>query len=279
MNTAAEQELEELADELGVDTELPTDEVTEYTDLDDSGSAVEIYESTVVKPVPPSTGTVRDMTYTRILDDESHVVLHVQNRFECPSCGTVVMDMELGNQLSGKCSSCSILTCPQCKNTCDGCGTIMCSTCTTGHGLVNGTYCVDCRGDVIQDVGFERGMEKRKQSHSEEMDQLEKQLKDERQAKELELKEEREEREQVRKDWRLIVDAVKAAQGEDEDSDGSDSSSTGKRGDDVFGGSGAFTGHGAFTEGKEYDYSSSEEPGFEQWMDSIENDIDNELQE
>jgi hypothetical protein len=106
-------------------------------------------------------------------------------------------------------------------------------------------------------------MEKRQQSHSEEMDELEKELKSEKQAKKLELQEAKQRRDQIRQDWKVIIQLLDTLQSSDDDGDDEESGET-----DAFGGDGEFSGSGAFTSGKDFSEDDTGSDGNPAWLEN-----------
>ena len=259
--------LEELADEFDVD--LDTSEPGELAEVDVDGVEMEAREATVIKPFRPGNGSVKDETHNYVLENGNQFSLTVKQRPECPSCKHVLAEPDEPNQLAGECSVCGKQTCHRNQSKCEGCGTIFCPDHAKGHGLKDSAYCGDCLGDVVQDIGFDRGMEKRKQSHSEELDQLEKELKQEKQAKKLELQEAKQQRSQIRKDWKIVIQLLDTLKNGDEDDDGDEQE------DEIFGGD-AFQGNSdAFSGGMDLS-GDSDDYG---WFDDIEQEIDGRIAE
>jgi hypothetical protein len=259
-------DLDDFQDKLDVDVDL--EEVEPELDTADSSAVdMEAKEATVVKPFQPGDGYVKDETHTFVLEDDSQFSVTVQKRPECPSCQHVLADSEEPNQLSGACSICNTETCHRCRSTCDGCGTLLCPSCTSGHGLKDGTYCSDCLVDVDEDVEFERELELREQGHEEELDLREQELKEEKERTKLELQEAKQQREEIRQDWKVVIQMLDTLQ----DKENTDS----KEQEDAFGSSGAFGGSGAFDGSLQEDGSDE----VDEWFDGIEQEIDQQLQE
>jgi len=252
--------LEELADEFDVDLEDNQDQLPEGTE----GVEMEAREATVIKPFQNGNGFVKDETHNYVLEDGDQFSLTVKHRPECPSCKHVLAESDEPNQLSGECSVCGKQTCHRNQSKCEGCVTIFCPEHAKGHGLKDNPYCSDCLGDVVEDIGFDRGMEKRKQGHSEEMDKLEKELKSEKQAKKLELQEVKQQRSQIRQDWKVVIQLLDTLKNDTED----DKEERESVGSDVFGGSDAFSGSGAFTSGKDYSNDDTGSDGAPDWLEN-----------
>lgn len=260
--------IEELADEFDVDLEDTEPEQLPSESVD--GVEMEAREATVIKPFRPRNGFVKDEAHNYVLEDGNQFSLTVKHRPECPSCKHVLAESDEPNQLSGECSVCGKQTCHRNQSKCESCGTIFCPEHAKGHGLKDNPYCSDCLGDVVEDIGFDRGMEKRKQNHSEEMDRLEKELKQEKQEKKLELQEAKQQRDQIRQDWKVVIQLLDTVM------EGDDKKDEEERESDAFGGSeDAFSGSGAFTSGKDFstEEDSSEDPDWlENEFESIEGD-------
>lgn len=254
-------QLEELADEFDVD--LEDTDPSQFTEEDVDGVEMETREATVIKPFKHGDGFVKDETHNFVLEDGNQLSLTVKQRPECPSCKHVLAEADEPNQLSGECSVCGKQTCHRNQSKCESCGTIFCPEHAKGHGLKDNPYCSDCLGDVVEDLGFERGMEKRQQSHAEEMDELEKELKSEKQAKKLELQEAKQRRDQVRQDWKVIIQLLDTLQSSDDDGGDEESGET-----DAFGGDGEFSGSGAFTSGKDFSEDDTGSSGNPAWLEN-----------
>ena len=252
--------IEELADEF--DVELENRNLEQLSGQGGDGVEMKAREATVIKPFKPRNGFVKDETHNYVLEDGNQFSLTVKHRPECPSCKHVLAESDEPNQLSGECSVCGKQTCHRNQSKCESCGTIFCPEHAKGHGLKDNPYCSDCLGDVVEDIGFDRGMEKRKQGHSEEMDRLEKELKSEKQAKKLELQEVKQQRSQIRQDWKVVIQLLDTLKDSDKDDEDEDSES------DVFGGDGAFSGSGAFTSGKDYSNDDSDSDGAPDWLEN-----------
>lgn len=272
--------LEELAEELDIELEDDASEHVETVDVNDVD--IEAREATVIKPFKPGNGFVKDETYNYVLENGNQFSLTVKNRPECPSCKHVLAEPDEPNQLAGECSVCGKQTCHRNQSRCEGCGTIFCPEHAKGHGLKDGAYCSNCLGDIVEDIGFERGMEKRKQGHSEEMDRLEKELKQEKQAKELELKEAKQERDQIRKDWKIIIQLLATLKNDDSDDDSDKDECKNRSTADVdsFSGIGdndPFTGSGAFTGNKDFSNDTSgDSSNAPDWLKNEFEDIEEE---
>lgn len=253
-------QLQELADELDVDLDRDTSEILEES-VGDTGDVIfDGREISLIKPYNPSQGVKENRSRTIQIDENNQVSVTVKYRPECPSCSHILSEDDHSNQLSSECTICGVQTCLECKTRCEACEKPLCPDHAKGHGLKDNPYCSDCLGDVIEDIGFDRGMEKRKQGHSEEMDQLEKELKSEKQAKQLELKEEKQQRSQIRQDWKVVIqllDTLKNDNEDDEEESGPESL-TGDSGSSLTGGGDPI--HG----GDEEDDNSSEPD----WLDS-----------
>jgi hypothetical protein len=251
-------QLQELAEEF--DIELEEEDPQEFTEQTVDGVEMEAREATVIKPFSAGNGYVKDENYNYVLEGGDQLSLTVKHRPECPSCSHVLAESDEPNQLSGECSVCGEQTCHRNQSKCESCGKLFCPEHASGHGLKDNPYCDECRGDVEEDLGFERGMEERKQEHSEEMEKLEKELKEEKQRKELELKQVRQEREQIRKDWSTVLQVLETAGAlEDEDQEEEDT------------GPGGLTGGGSLTGGgkpvDENDEDEESEDGTPDWFD------------
>ena len=260
--------IDELAEEFDVELEEdPSQHIEENTE----GVQTEAREATVIKPFQPGNGFVKDETHSHVLDNGKQLSLTVKHRPECPSCKHVLAEPDEPNQLAGECSVCGKQTCHRNQSECEGCGTIFCPEHAQGHGLKDNPYCSDCLSDVNEDIEFDRGMEKRKQSHSEELDQIEKELKEEKQEKKLELKEAKQQRSQIRKDWKTVIqllDTLKDSDSEEEEDEEADV--------DSFTGSGEFTGSGAFTGNKDFSTESSDSSDTPDWLENEFEDIEEE---
>ena len=200
-------DIEDLAENLDVDVDFEDVE----PDLEHGSDAVDMEkkEATVIKPFRAGADVVRNEHHNFVLEDQSQFSVTVKYRPECPSCSHVLAEEDEPNQLSGECSVCGVETCHRCQNRCSGCGTILCPDCTQGHGLKDETYCSTCRSDVDEDIGFERGMEKREQEHKEELDKREQELQEEKERTKMELQELKTQKEQIRQDYQTVVDIVR----------------------------------------------------------------------
>lgn len=231
-------QLQQLAEEFDLELDHEPEDFTESRDVD--GVEMKAREATVIKPFNPDNGFLRNETHNFVLEGGDQLSVTVKHRPECPSCGHVLAEEDEPNTLAGECSVCDRLTCHRNQSKCEGCEKIFCPDHACGHGLKDNSYCEDCLGDVEEDLSFERGMEERKQGHSEEMEKLDKQLKEEKQRKELELKEIRQEREQIRKDWNTVIQLLNTVkepgQDDDEDKDSDSGSLTGGTGGSLTGG-------------------------------------------
>ena len=205
-------QLEELADALDVEFD---EEYESYQDHSIEEIDVETREVTVIKPFKPGEGFVRNENLSSASGTDELSVT-VKHRPECPSCSHVLGDADERNQLIEECAFCGKKTCHECQAECAACEKPLCPDHAKGHGLKDNPYCSDCLGDVVEDLGFERGMEKRQQTHSEEMAELEKELKSEKQAKKLELQEAKQERDQIRQDWKVIIQLLDTLQDNDD---------------------------------------------------------------
>ncbi|WP_313694160.1 hypothetical protein [Halorarum halobium] len=258
--------LEDLADEFGVDLDIDLEPVEPDLEASDGSRLdMETKEATVVKPFKPGDGFVKDETHNFVLEDGSQFSVTVQKRPECPSCQHVLAEADEPNQLSGTCSVCGTETCHRCQSRCDACGTLLCPSCTTGHGLKDGTYCGDCLVDVDEDVEFDRGIEKRELRHSEEMDELEYELKEEKQEKKLQLQEAKQQRDQIRQDWKVVIQLLDTLQSSDDSDEDNDQD-------------GFFGGEGLLDEGSTFSDSSGSVSGPD-WLEETENEIDDQLKE
>jgi hypothetical protein len=261
--------LGDIVDDMDLDADPEKLEFQELTTDQGTGSEVETQNLTWVKPFNPGEDFVGDETRTLALEDGSQLAVTIQKRIQCPSCSHVLADDGEPQHLSGECSTCGVETCHRCQNTCAACGTILCDEHSHGHGVKDETYCRTHRGDVEEDLEFDRDLQQLETQHSQRMDELEHELKKKEKEKKLELQEERQEKEQVRKDWKLILDQLRDGDEDDEEEE--------KKGGDLFGGDSlqpdgdAFTGSGAFTEGKEYHDSNGDIPD---WLENEFSDLE-----
>lgn len=268
--------IEELADEFDVD--LESTDTIEQAETPVDGIDTEVREATVIKPFKPGNGFVKDETHNYVLENGDQFSLTVKQRPECPSCKHVLAEPDEPNQLAGECSVCGKQTCHKNQSKCEACGTIFCPEHAQGHGLKDNPYCSDCLKDVDEDIEFDRGMEQRKQSHSEELDHLEKELKQEKQEKELELKEARQQRSQIRKDWKTVIQllaTVKDSDSEENEEDEEDEEDE-EADVDSFTGNGAFSGSGAFAGNRDFSTDSSDSEDTLDWLENEFEDIEEE---
>jgi len=178
------EQVQEILDELGADVDLEDDVQRGVDDLegfDDSqldGVDVSSTEVSVVKEYDPETENESPGDYTRefLLDSGSRVTVTVKKRPQCPNCQYIPLQDDEPVSLTGECTECSIKVCPQCRNSCAACGTILCSGCTMGHGSNNETYCPICRQDVQDEVEHHRSLEVREQKRLERQDAVEQEL-------------------------------------------------------------------------------------------------------
>jgi len=235
--------LQELANELEVDLHRDTSEILDESVSETEDVIFDGREISLIKPYNPGQGLKENRSRTIQIDENTQVSVTVKYRPECPSCSHILSEDDHSNQLSSECTICDVQTCLECKTRCEACEEPLCPEHARGHGLKDNPYCSDCLEDVVEDIGFDREMEKRKQGHSEEMDQLEKELKSEKQAKKLELQEARENREQIRQDYRAVVDIVRELK-DLKNSDNQDKSvdPSGEGGGKPFGGTNVFSG-------------------------------------
>ena len=263
--------IKDLAEEFNV--ELESTDTVEHVNETVDGVDMEAREATVIKPFQPGNGFVKDETHNYVLENGNQFSLTVKQRPECPSCKHVLAEPDEPNQLAGECSVCEKQTCHKNQSRCEACDKIFCPEHAQGHGLKDNPYCSDCLKDVDEDVDFDRGMEERKQSHSEELDHLEKELKQEKQEKELELKTAKQQRSQIRKDWKTVIQLLATLK----DSDSEEDENSEEESDvDSFTGSGEFTGSGAFTGNKDFSTDSSDSSDTPDWLENEFQDIEQE---
>lgn len=191
------QELEQLADELGI--ELNVNENTEFNLNTDRTSEMETVEIQAVQPFQAGQGTVRNETRKQILPDGTQFKFEIRHRPQCPSCNYVPAGDNEANHLLAHCTECGNQTCPSCNQTCEACGTTLCHECTSGHGLEYETLCKDCVGDVEEEVRFRREKELREQEQKEIQKAREQRLQEERLEREFEHKKRKQELEEQKK--------------------------------------------------------------------------------
>ncbi len=211
MNQAGK--VEELADSLGIDLDLRDEAYIQGTSpgVDQlqqgvpDGVEMQVVETTVVEPFPPDRDTVSDNTYNYLFENGSQFKITVKKRPKCPSCGYVPAEPDIPNRLTGECSQCGTQTCYQCQNRCSGCGTILCNSCTSGHGMSEQTLCIECVGDVEEEVRHSRELDRREKQLQEQRVELEHQ----RQERKQEWIEEKEDRDLKRREWETVVQVLK----------------------------------------------------------------------
>ncbi|QUJ71936.1 hypothetical protein [Haloarcula marismortui] len=178
------EQVQEILDELGADVDLEEDirsgveGLDEFDDSELAGVDVSSTEVSIVKEYDPEVSSESPGDYTRefLLDSGSRVTVTIKKRPECPNCGYIPLQDDEPVSLTGECTECGTRVCPSCRNNCAACGTILCSGCTMGHGSVNETYCPICRQDVQDEVEHERELDKREQRRLERQDRVEQEL-------------------------------------------------------------------------------------------------------